>query len=98
MRDRSTQDTSSSAAADDAAIADAPSDADESAADDLSQIHGVGPKLVAQLKELGIDRYDQIACLSKADLDDTAHVLHPFKKRIERDDWISQAAILANAT
>ena len=51
----------------------------------------------AQLKELGIDRFDQIACLNAADLDDAAHVLHPFKKRIERDDWISQAAVLANA-
>ena len=70
----------------------------ESAADDLSQIHGVVGKLVVQLKELGIDRFDQIACLNEADLDDTAHVLHPFKKRIERDDWISQAAVLANAT
>ena len=70
----------------------------QSAEDDLSLIHGVGPKLVAQLKELGIDRFDQIACLNEADLDDEAHVLHPFKKRLERDDWISQAAILANAT
>jgi chromosome segregation ATPase len=70
----------------------------QSAEDDLSRIHGVGPKLVAQLKELGIDRFDQIACLNEADLDDEAHVLHPFKKRLERDDWISQAAILANAT
>ena len=75
----------------------APASIDPSVDDDLSQIRGVGPKLVAQLKELGIDRFDQIACLNAADLDDAAHVLHPFKKRIERDDWISQAAVLANA-
>ena len=64
--------------------------------DDLSRIRGIGPKLVDQLKGLGIIRFDQIACLSSADLDDKKHVLHSFKKRIERDDWVSQAATLSN--
>ncbi len=89
---------SSAGSTDSSPVAADPSVADESAGDDLSQIRGVGPKLIAQLKELGIDRFDQIACLNEADLDDEAHVLHPFKKRLERDDWISQAALLANAT
>ena len=63
--------------------------------DDLSQIRGVGPKLVAQLAELGITRFDQIAMLSEADLDDEAHVLHTLKGRILKDGWIEQAARLA---
>ncbi len=62
--------------------------------DDLSRIKGIGPKLVKQLKKLGITQFDQIATLSDADLDDTSHPLHTMKGRIVKDDWIVQAARL----
>jgi predicted flap endonuclease-1-like 5' DNA nuclease len=62
------------------------------ARDDLSKIRGIGPKLVRQLNRLGISRFDQIATLSEADLDDEKHPLHAMKGRILKDGWIEQAA------
>ncbi|MGE0621756.1 MAG: hypothetical protein AB7I04_13980 [Pseudomonadales bacterium] len=72
-----------------------PPAADDSDRDDLARIKGVGPKLVRQLKKLGITRFDQIATLSEADLDDPQHPLHAMKGRVIKDDWISQAARLS---
>jgi len=66
-------------------------------ADDLSSIRGIGPKLVKQLSKLGITRFDQIATLSEADLDDEKHPLHGMKGRIIKDAWIDQAAKLGGA-
>ena len=63
-------------------------------ADDLKLISGVGPKLEQTLNEMGIWHYDQVAGLRKKEIawvDDRLR----FKGRIERDDWISQAKILA---
>jgi predicted flap endonuclease-1-like 5' DNA nuclease len=62
--------------------------------DDLSSIKGIGPKLVKQLRKLGITRFDQIATLSEADLDDEKHPLHSVKGRVLKDNWIEQAAEL----
>lgn len=62
--------------------------------DDLSSIKGIGPKLVKQLRKLGVTRFDQIATLSEADLDDEKHPLHAMKGRIVKDNWIAQAARL----
>ena len=64
--------------------------------DDLASIRGIGPKLVEQLAELGITRFDQIATLSESDLDDPGHPLHGMKGRVLKDDWIRQAAELSN--
>lgn len=64
-------------------------------ADDLSSIKGIGPKLVKQLRKLGIVRFDQIATLSGSDLDDRSHPLHSMKGRIMKDNWIDQAARLS---
>jgi predicted flap endonuclease-1-like 5' DNA nuclease len=62
--------------------------------DDLSSIKGIGPKLVKQLRKLGITRFDQISMLSESDLDDQKHPLHAMKGRIIKDNWIEQAAKL----
>jgi predicted flap endonuclease-1-like 5' DNA nuclease/predicted RNase H-like nuclease (RuvC/YqgF family) len=62
--------------------------------DDLAQIRGIGSKLVHELNGQGITRFDQIATLSEADLDDEKHPLHPMKGRILKDGWIEQAARL----
>ncbi len=63
-------------------------------ADDLKKISGVGPQLEKLLNSLGIYKYDQVAAWSA---DDVAWVdaRLTFKGRIERDDWMSQAKMLA---
>jgi predicted flap endonuclease-1-like 5' DNA nuclease len=63
-------------------------------ADDLKLISGVGPKLEQTLNELGFYHFDQVAGWRKKEVEWVDSRLR-FKGRIERDDWISQAKILA---
>ena len=63
-------------------------------ADDLKLISGVGPKLEQTLNELGFYHFDQVAGWRKKEIEWVDSRLR-FKGRIERDDWISQAKILA---
>lgn len=65
-------------------------------ADDLKKISGVGPKLEGVLNDLGFWHFDQIA---KWTADEIAWVDSriKFKGRIERDNWMAQAAELAKA-
>lgn len=74
-------------------LAPAPAPTDE--ADDLKKIKGVGPKLVTMLKEQGITTYAQIATWSDADVARIDETLGRFKGRIERDQWVEQAKLLA---
>jgi NADH-quinone oxidoreductase subunit E len=63
-------------------------------ADDLKRIKGVGPKIEGILNELGIYHFDQIAGWTdenKAWVDTRLK----FKGRIDREDWIAQAKVLA---
>lgn len=62
--------------------------------DDLKLISGVGPKLEETLNELGVYHFDQVAKFKKKDIEWVDARLR-FKGRIERDDWMSQAKILA---
>lgn len=62
--------------------------------DDLKLISGVGPKLEGTLNGLGVFKFSQIAKWTKDEIDWVDDYLS-FKGRIERDDWISQAAALA---
>ncbi len=64
------------------------------APDDLKLISGVGPKLEAELNELGVYTYAQIAAWKKAERDWVDGYLR-FKGRIERDNWVKQAKALA---
>ena len=69
-------------------------DAPEGEADDLKKISGVGPQLEKKLNGLGIFHFRQVAALTADEvawIDDRLN----FKGRIERDDWIAQAAALA---
>ena len=62
-------------------------------ADDLKLISGVGPKLEGLLHSNGVFHFDQIAAWTKdeiAYMDDQLS----FKGRIERDEWLKQAAEL----
>ena len=64
-------------------------------ADDLTRIKGVGPKLVAALRSLGIVRYAQIAAWTDEDLDRLDSQLGPFTGRPRKDGWVEQATYLA---
>lgn len=69
--------------------------AETSGADDLTRIKGVGPKLAAQLGELGVSTFAQIAAWSEADIDRIDAQLGRFQGRIRRDSWVEQAKLLA---
>ncbi len=71
-----------------------PKAAKTDAADDLTQISGVGPVIVKKLHALGVTSFAQIAGWSAAEIADFDEKLS-FKGRIERDDWINQAKKLA---
>ncbi|AHD01324.1 NADH-quinone oxidoreductase subunit E [Leisingera methylohalidivorans] len=58
--------------------------------DDLKLLKGVGPKLEAQLNDLGFFHFDQIADWGEAEVAWVDARLK-FKGRIERDGWIEQA-------
>lgn len=62
--------------------------------DDLKKISGVGPKLEETLNSMGIYHFDQIAKWRKKEIIWVDSNLR-FKGRIERDDWMAQAKILA---
>lgn len=63
-------------------------------ADDLKQISGVGPKLETLLNEMGFWHFDQIAAWGPSEIAWVDARLK-FKGRIERDNWVAQAAELA---
>jgi len=60
-------------------------------ADDLKLISGVGPKLEGVLNDLGFWHFDQIAAWTPEQVAWVDSRLK-FKGRIERDNWIAQAA------
>lgn len=66
-----------------------------SAADDLSRIKGLGPKLQALLPTLGITSFAQIAGWTEVDLADLDPKLGPFAGRPAKDNWVEQAKFLA---
>ncbi len=63
---------------------------DKSQIDDLKQIKGVGMVLEQRLNKQGIYRFDQLAVLTKTEIQKIDKELN-FKGRIERDDWVNQA-------
>lgn len=77
-----------------ASSVDALSDPPENA-DDLKRIRGIGVLIEKRLNALGVATYDQIAKWTAADIDRVSDSLD-FKGRIERENWIEQARILAS--
>ena len=63
-------------------------------ADDLTRISGVGPVIVKKLHALGVTTFAQIAAWTPEDVADMDDKLS-FKGRIDRDDWLAQAAEFA---
>lgn len=63
-------------------------------ADDLKDIMGIGPFLEKKLHVIGIYTYRQIAHFTKEDIDTINDIIEFFPGRIERDNWVRQAAEL----
>ncbi len=74
----------------------APAPAPAEAADDLTRLKGVGPKLAARLNELGITRFAQLAALDDSAARALDAQLGSFQGRMTRDRWIEQARFLAS--
>ncbi|GAB3787244.1 hypothetical protein GCM10028818_51880 [Spirosoma horti] len=64
-------------------------------ADDLKVIVGIGPFLEKKLHALGIYTFRQIANFNAEDIDQINDLIEFFPGRIERDNWVGQAAELA---
>jgi predicted flap endonuclease-1-like 5' DNA nuclease len=60
------------------------------------RIKGIGPKLSARLAELGVFHYAQIAGWTPEQLAAVDAQLGNFQGRPERDQWQSQARLLAS--
>lgn len=74
----------------------APAPTATEAADDLTRIKGVGPKLKARLAELGVTRFAQVAGWSEADIAAIDAQLGAFAGRPTRDNWVEQASLLSS--
>ncbi|WP_283646976.1 NADH-quinone oxidoreductase subunit E [Marinovum algicola] len=64
-------------------------------ADDLKKIKGIGPKLEELCHSLGFYHFDQIAAWTEDEVAWVDQNLEGFKGRVTRDDWMSQAKVLA---
>jgi len=62
--------------------------------DDLKRIKGIGPKLEAELKAMGVTSLAQIAAFTAEDLASVDAALTSIKGRCYRDDWVGQAKAL----
>lgn len=82
--------------AEEAAQADEVETLVEAAADDLTRLAGVGPKLSAALAERGVTRFAQIAAWTADDLAEMDVALS-LKGRAVREAWVAQAKRFAKA-
>lgn len=65
------------------------------AKDDLKQIRGIGPKIELSLNRMGITSFPQIAAWTDIQQSEIGNRLS-FSGRIEREEWVEQAKILAS--
>lgn len=65
--------------------------------DDLREIRGIGPATEAALHALGIHSFRQLAVLDAAGREELRAALRDTRQRMERDDWVGQAAELHRA-
>lgn len=62
--------------------------------DDLTRIHGIGPKISGLLLDMGITSYAQVASLSEDEIELVSAALGSFGGRVRRDDWMAGARAL----
>jgi predicted flap endonuclease-1-like 5' DNA nuclease len=65
------------------------------AGNDLKRIRGIGVLIEKKLNSMGVASYEQIANWTAQDIDRVSQQLD-FKGRIERENWVEQARILAS--
>jgi len=63
--------------------------------EDLKRIRGIGVLIEKKLNQMGVVGYEQIANWTAEDIDRVSQSLD-FKGRIERENWVEQARILAS--
>ena len=63
--------------------------------EDLKRIRGIGVLIEKKLNSMGVVAYEQIANWTAAEIDRVSQSLD-FKGRIERENWVEQARILAS--
>ena len=63
--------------------------------DDLERVNGIGPMLAELLNEIGVFYFWQIAEWGPDEIRWVDDKLEHFKGRIQRDDWVGQAKLLA---
>jgi predicted flap endonuclease-1-like 5' DNA nuclease len=63
--------------------------------EDLKRIRGIGVLIEKKLNQMGVVAYEQIANWTAEDVDRVSQSLD-FKGRIERENWVEQARILAS--
>ena len=63
--------------------------------DDLKEIRGIGPKLEGMLHDLGVWHFRQIASWGPAEVAWVDDHLEGFNGRVDRDEWVAQAKVLA---
>jgi len=66
-------------------------------ADNLQAVRGIGRSFEKRLNELGVTLLSQIVNLDEEEIARLENELGMFKGRIDRDDWIGQAAALISA-
>lgn len=62
--------------------------------DDLKEIFGIAKVLEDRLNEIGIHTFREIATFTEEDIERVAEQIGPFRGRIRRDHWITQAKSL----
>lgn len=63
--------------------------------DDLKKIKGIGPKFEGDLNAKGVYYFRQIAAWTAKDIKMVDEIIDSFPGRIERDEWVKQAKVLA---
>ena len=77
------------------ALRDGPPAGARGSNEDLKRVRGIGVLIEKKLNSLGVHSYEQIANWTSADIDRVSQILD-FKGRIERENWVEQARILAS--
>lgn len=63
--------------------------------DDLKKVNGIGPKFEKLLNQNGVYTFQQLAEFKKADVAWLSEQIGTFPDRIDRDDWVKKAKVLA---
>ena len=63
--------------------------------DDLKKVNGIGPKFEKLLNQNGVYTFQQLAEFKKADVAWLSEQIGTFPDRIDRDEWVKKAKVLA---